>query len=534
MLSVNNLSKSFLGKPVLNNVTYNFPSKGILALVGTNGAGKTTFLNILCGLEAQDSGSINKAKDYSISYLPQEPSEKPESTILQECMSGHKKLYDLQAKFQELSELLGSDYSDELYEKFDFVQRQYCDLDGYSFEHNATKILAGLGFGQEQLTSDPKALSGGWRMRLELAKLLLEDPDFLILDEPTNHLDLPTIIWLEEYLKRFAGTVLFVSHDEELLNTMPTTILHLKNGNLNQYIGNYDNFLEQYEMRETSKIANIKNITGKIESAARFVERFGAKASKATQAASRVKMIERLQGQADSIEVDKTDAKINIKIPLKSKSGKDVVLLENCSIGYAKPLVKKINLCINRGQKIAIVGANGLGKSTLIKTLIGQIPHLDGSVSLGHNVKLAYYAQNQAEYLNLGLSVIDNLKNVDPNNISEPAARNMLGSFLFKGNDIYKATGILSGGEKSRLSLACLLMQDANFLLLDEPTNHLDILSTEVLSYALSEYEGTVIFVSHNRSFINSFATHILAFSSKGQAYLSSGNLHELDPKWIA
>ncbi len=534
MLSINNLSKSFLGKHVLDNVTYNFPSRGILALVGTNGAGKTTMLNILCGLEESDSGSINKAKDQTLGYLPQEPRHNPKTTILEECMSGNDKLYAIQDEFKQLSELLGTHYSDEIYEKFEHTENDYRNLDGYSFEHNATKILLGLGFGEEKLPQDPKSLSGGWRMRLELAKLLIKEPDFLILDEPTNHLDLPTIMWLETYLKKFKGTTLFVSHDEALLNSMPEIILHLKNGSLNEYVGNYDNFLEQYELREAGKISNIKNITTKIESATKFVDRFGAKASKASQARSRVKMIERLQQQVDGISVDKDDAKINVRIPLKQPSGKDVIHLENCSIGYSKPLVKKINLFIRRGQKIAIVGANGLGKSTLIKTIIGQIPILEGQINTGHNVRYAYYAQNQAEYLDLNLSVLDNLKNVNPDNIPEGAARSVLGSFLFKGNDIYKNTGILSGGEKSRLSLACLLMQDANFLLLDEPTNHLDILSTQVLSCALDEYEGTVMFVSHNRSFINAMATHILAFSSKGQAHLSKGNLDELDPMLIS
>lgn len=534
MLSINNLSKSFLGKSILNNITYNFPIKGIIALVGTNGAGKTTLLNILCGLEDVDSGSINKTKDYVISYLPQEPCSNPKDTILQECMSGESQLYLAQTEFQYYNNLLANNYTDKVYEQFEVAEFKYRNLGGYQFEHNTTKILLGLGFQDQDLLKNPKTLSGGWRMRLELAKLLLKNPDFLILDEPTNHLDLPTIIWLEEYLRKFKGVVLFVSHDEELLNSMPKVILHLKNGNLNQYIGNYDYFLEQYEHNQANKIANIKNITGKIESVSRFVERFGAKASKASQAASRIKMIERLQNQADNIEVDRPDAKINIKIPLRTKSGKDVILLENCSIGYIKPLVKNINLCIQRGQKIAIVGANGLGKSTLIKTIISQIPLLSGKIIPGHNMKFAYYAQNQAEYLNLNLSALDNLKNVDSDNISQVDARNMLGSFLFKGNDIYKIAGILSGGEKSRLSLACLLMQDANFILLDEPTNHLDLLSTNVLSCALAEYEGTVMFVSHNRKFINSFATHILAFSSKGQAYLSKGNLDELDPALIS
>jgi ATP-binding cassette subfamily F protein 3 len=534
MLTINNLSKSFAGREVLKSITYNFPLKGIIALVGSNGAGKTTFLNILCSLEEQDSGQISKAKDYSIGYLPQEPCDDPKESILQECMSGHTALYALTAKFNALSFELGQNYSDELFEEFEATELNYRNSGGYSFEHEASKILLDLGFKQEVLEEDPKNLSGGWRMRLELAKLLLRDPDFLILDEPTNHLDLPTIMWLEAYLKKFKGAVLFVSHDEWLLNSMPDVILHLKNGNLNQYMGNYNSFLEQYQMRQAAKVASVKNLSGKIESAARFVERFGAKASKATQAASRVKMIARMQEEVDDIEIDKEDSQISFQLPLKTKSGKDVAIFKDCALGYNKPLLKKLEINITRGQRIAVVGANGLGKSTLLKTIVAQIPLLSGEISLGHNVKIGYYAQNQAEYLNLDLCVLDNLKNVDPYNIGDGSARSVLGSFLFKGNDVYKVTKILSGGEKSRLSLACLLMQDANFLLLDEPTNHLDMLSTQMLSYVLAQYEGTVLFVSHNRSFINSIATHILAFSSKGHAYLSKGNLDELDPKHIA
>jgi ATP-binding cassette subfamily F protein 3 len=421
---------------------------------------------------------------------------------------------------------MAEDFTNEKYEKFEHLENLFRNKDGYSFEYNASKILLGLGFKEEQLAENPKALSGGWKMRLELAKILLENPSFLVLDEPTNHLDLPAIMWLETYLRKFKGTVLFVSHDEALLNSLPNVILHLKDGSLTEYQGNYDDFLVQYELREAGKMAAIKNIEGKIETASRFVERFGAKATKAAQARSKMKMIARLERDASSISVDKADAEINIKIPLSQKSGKDVVIFENCSIGYTKPLVRKISFTGSRGQKIAIIGANGLGKSTLIKSVIDQIPFLGGEMKIGHNVKTAYYAQDQAEYLDMNKTALENLKEANPN-LPEGNARGLLASFLFRGDDVYKRTGVLSGGEKSRLSLACLLVQDANFLLLDEPTNHLDILSTEILAEALSNYEGTAMFVSHNRSFIDNVATHILTFSSKGEAYCSKRNPEE-------
>ncbi len=532
MLSINGLSKSFGGRCVLQNINYNFPQTGIIALVGVNGAGKSTLLNILCGLEEAEDGAIVKSKDFIIGYLPQEPNPTPEETILEECMAGDDILYKIKADFKEISKELEAGYTDEIYEKFELLEEGFRNRDGYAFEHNAEKILLGLGFTEEILCDDPKSLSGGWRMRLELARLIMKKPDFLILDEPTNHLDLPTIIWLETYLKKFKSTILFVSHDESLLNRLPNMVLHLKNGKLNEYYGNYDDFLDQYEVREAGKAAERKSIETKIKDAKEFVDRFGAKASKASQARSRMKMIAKLQDEAASIEVDRADMEINIRIPLTEKSGKDVLELIDCSIGYDKPLVKNVSMHISSQQKIAIVGANGLGKSTLMKTIAGAIPLINGEMKTGHNVKIAYYAQDQSEHLDLTKTALENLK-IASERLDELSARKLLGSFLFKGNDVYKPVRVLSGGEKSRLSLACLMVQDANFLLLDEPTNHLDILSTEILSEALKNYEGTVLFISHNRSFINSTATHILAISSQRKLYLAKGNLDDVKPHWL-
>jgi ATP-binding cassette subfamily F protein 3 len=532
MLTINRLTKAFGARKVLNDINYNFPQGGIIALVGVNGAGKSTFLNILCGLEEYDSGMITKGKSSTIGYLPQDPNPEPQDSILLECMSGDEILFETKDKLDLVSKELEKEYSQEVYERFERLEEIFRDRDGYSFEYNASKILTGLGFPDEILKDNPKTLSGGWRMRLELAKLLMKKPDFLILDEPTNHLDLPTIIWLEGYLKKFRGVVLFVSHDESLLNRLPNIVLHLKNGKLTEYHGNYDQFLAQYEMREVGKIAERKNLESKIKDAQQFIDRFGAKATKATQARSRMKMIARMQGEFNEIEVDKDDMEIRIKIPLTEKSGKDVLEMKDCTIGYDKPLLRNLSLYIQSKQKVAIVGANGLGKSTLIKTIAGNVPQIDGSIKLGHNVKIAYYAQEQVEYLSLDKTVLENLRLIN-DKLEEFNARKILGSFLFKGDDIYKPVRVLSGGEKSRLGLACLMVQNANFLLLDEPTNHLDILSTEILSEALKNYEGTVIFISHNRSFINSTASHILAISSSKKIYLSKGNLDDLKPGWL-
>lgn len=527
MLHVNNLSKNFLGRPILKNITYNFPSTGLIGLVGVNGAGKTTFLNILCGLDEPDSGTIGQTKSKTLGYLPQEVNINPKSTIIEECMSGNTELYQLKLQLEEINLILSDCYTDEYYNKFETFENKYRNAGGYAFEANASKVLTGLGFNQEQLNDHPKSLSGGWRMRLELAKVLIKNPDFLILDEPTNHLDLPSIIWLEAYLKKIKGTVLFVSHDESILNRLPDRILHLKDGNLTEYYGNYDNFLEQYELRQLGKIAEIKHLDNKIKAATCFVERFKAKATKARQAQSRLKMIARMQSEKSDITVDEADFEISIKIPLTQKSGKDVLCLEHCAIGYNKPLVRKISLFVRRGQKIAIVGANGLGKSTLLKSIIGQIPFVSGSMTVGHNVNMSYYAQDQFEYLDLNKTVLENVMDININ-VTINAARKVLGSFLFRSDDVHKHVKVLSGGEKSRLSLACLLLKDANFLLLDEPTNHLDILSSEVLQSALSSYEGAVMFVSHNRNFINHVATHVLVLTNKGKAQLYEGNLDSI------
>lgn len=517
MLHINNLSKAFNGRFVLKDITYNFPERGILALVGANGAGKTTLLNILCDLDEADSGSISKPKSVTAGYLPQDPSPNPLSTVLSECMSGKGELYKAQVEMQEVADEMTTDYTPEKYERFEYLENIYRDKGGYSFENDTANLLMGLGFTKEQLSQDPRTLSGGWRMRLELAKLLNGNPDFIILDEPTNHLDLPTITWLEAHLQKVKGTILFVSHDESLLNRLPDRILHLKNGSLTEYYGNYDDFLTQYELRETGKMAELKAMESKIQTMQSFVDRFKAKATKAAQARSRVKMIARLQNEMSGVTVASADAGMNIRIPLTQKSGKDVLHLDNCSVGYTKPLISKLSMFITRGQKVAIIGANGLGKSTLIKSVLNDIPVLGGKATLGHNVKLSYYAQDQLEHLDTKASVLENLKSANPL-MSEGAARSLLGSFLFKGDDVYKKVGVLSGGEKSRLSLACLLVHDANFLLLDEPTNHLDMLSIEILSEALKVYEGTVMFVSHNRTFINCVATHILEVLGDGSA----------------
>ncbi|MFI4983819.1 MAG: ABC-F family ATP-binding cassette domain-containing protein [Rickettsiales bacterium] len=529
MLQIKNLSKSYRGKVILDEISYKFPSNKIIGLIGVNGAGKTTLLNIICGIDEADNGEVVKSKTSLLSYLKQTPNFEPAHTIIEECISGAKDLFKLKVELDEIAKKMEEVFDEQIYERFEKVETEYRLKGGYALEGDAEKILKGLGFKQSQMNDDPKSLSGGWRMRLELAKILLEDPDFLILDEPTNHLDLPSIMWLEDYLQKFKGTLIFISHDEDLLNRLPEVIVYLKNGQLSEYYGNYDDFLEQYQQEQEGKIAQVENTEKKIKQLSRFVDRFKASASKATQARSKMKVIAKLQTSASGINVDKASLEMNVKIPLTHKSGHDVLHLTDSAIGYNdKPLLKNIELFVERGQKVAIVGANGLGKSTFMKSIFGLLPFVAGNMKLGHNVKMAYYAQEQLEFLNAEKTVLENLMDASTT-ITEGKARSLLGNFLLRGDDVYKQVKVLSGGEKSRLSLACMLVQDVNFLLLDEPTNHLDMMSTEVLASALSNYEGTVMFISHNRKFINSVATDMFIISQSAKTYKSAGNLDEVD-----
>jgi len=517
MLVIQSLSKSFGNRKIIRDFSYVFPENAIVALTGVNGAGKTTLLKILTGQEGYDNGKIIASKDKTLGYLPQEPNPNPESTILKECCAGNDWIFGLQKKVADLEEKLGLDYSQEILDEFEEAERTYRDLGGYSFESNCAKVLLGLGFKEEQLQEHPETLSGGWRMRLEIARLLMKNPDLLILDEPTNHLDLPSIEWLEEYLQKFRGTVLFVSHDEALLNRLPNRILHLEGGFIKEYCGNYEDFLEQKLQFEENRDKSVKTLEKKIKQLNKFVDRFKAKATLAKQAQNKMKMVEKLHQQIEDLGPNIILPEMNIKIPLQTVSVKNVLFFSG-KIGYKgcenkadKILLQKLDLSILRGQKVGIIGANGLGKSTLIKTIVGEIEALNGSMDLGGNVKVGYYAQDQTQELDHEKSVIENMRLANPG-MAENKILKILGSFLFKSDDIHKPVRILSGGEKSRLSLASLLIRDLNFLILDEPTNHLDIMSIQILGNALSNFEGTVAFVSHSRSFIETVATHLLVF----------------------
>jgi len=530
MLVLENITKSFGSRKIIRDFSYIFPDNAIIGLIGPNGAGKTTFLKMLCGQEVIDGGRIVAKKDKALGYLPQEPNPMPEETILKECCAGNHEIFNLQKRLCELEEKLGLDYSEQTLEEFEEAERAYRDKGGYSFENDVEKVLLGLGFSKQQMSEHPTTLSGGQRMRLEIGRLLVRNVDLLILDEPTNHLDLPSIEWLEEYLEKFRGTVLFVSHDEAILNRLPDKILALEGGFLKEYTGNYEDYVEQKTELEENRDKNKKNLEKKIKQLSKFVDRFKAKASLAKQAQSKMKVIEKLNQQIENLGPNIIQPELNIKIPLTEPSGKNVLNFDG-AIGYksddassvSKVLLPKLSLTINRGQKIGIIGANGLGKSTLIKTIVGELEPISGKLEFGQNVKIGYYAQDQTKNLDGEKSVLENMKAANPS-VAENKLLRILGSFLFKNDDIHKPVRILSGGEKSRLSLAAMLIRDLNFLILDEPTNHLDIMSSQILASALEGFEGTVVFVSHNRTFIEATATHLLIFEN-GDTRIETCNL---------
>jgi ATP-binding cassette subfamily F protein 3 len=417
-------------------------------------------------------------------------------------------------------------YSEANHRAWELLDDEYKREQGYSLDSDARAILAGLGFSSQMMQQSPLTLSGGWRMRLELAKIFLNRPNFLILDEPTNHLDLPSLVWVEKWLENFRGTLLFVSHDRSLLKRLPTITLHLHNGRLTAYTGNFDAFLEERELRQGLEAAQAETLRKRREHLEKFVTRFGAKATKAAQAQSKMKMIARIRDLESDVDSDDQVDTMHVDIPLGIASGREVLRIKNGTIGYSRPLSENINLLIERGQKVAVIGANGIGKSTLLKTVVGELPAIHGTFETGHNVRFAWFAQDQLSTLDPSKSILDNVLDASANT-TQGVARNVLGSLLFKGDDVQKSVGVLSGGEKARVGLARLLLQEANFLVMDEPTNHLDISSCEVLSQAVLDYEGTVFFVSHDREFIDSVCTHIYAMLPDGRGQIFEGKLND-------
>ncbi|MBS1489201.1 MAG: ABC-F family ATP-binding cassette domain-containing protein [Bacteroidetes bacterium] len=506
MISVSNISYFIGGRALYENASAFIRPNDKIGLIGLNGRGKSTLLKILSGELSINEGSISKAKDCTIGFLNQDLlSYQTDDAILTVAMEAFKEAVETQRQIEKILHKLETDYSDDLVDKLTHLQEKFEQLDGYTMQSKAEEILEGIGFSTQDLHRPLKEFSGGWRMRVMLAKLLLEKPSCLMLDEPTNHLDLPSIEWVENYLRNYAGAVIIVSHDRTFLDNVINKTIEVTNSQLITYEGNYSFYLEEKELREEIQQGAYENQQAKIRQTERFIERFRSKATKARQVQSRVKALDRM----DKIEEVVSDvAEVNFKFTFKQPSGRHVITLKDVSKAYgALDILKNTNATIERGDKIALIGANGKGKSTLLRILANTEP-VTGERTIGYNVIYGFYAQHQLESLHVENEILDELKQAGSGK-TEQELRNVLGCFLFQDEDVFKKIKVLSGGEKSRVALAKTLIDEANFLLLDEPTNHLDFISENILIQALQQYQGTFITVSHNRHFVSGVANKI-------------------------
>ena len=515
ILQANKIERSFAGEVLFDNITLQVDERDRIALVGKNGAGKSTLLKILVGEEEPTSGEINKKKDISLSYLAQDSRFESDNTIYYEMLHVFDDLRRTEKQLRqmelEMGEKSGEDLN-KLMSDYDRLSENFRQAGGFTYEADIRAILNGFKFDESMWQMKIAELSGGQNTRLALAKMLLEKPNLLVLDEPTNHLDIETIAWLENYLVNYSGALIIVSHDRYFLDKVATITLDLTKHSLDRYVGNYSRFVELKEQKLATEAKNYEKQQKEIAALEDFVNRNLVRASTTKRAQSRRKQLEKME-RLDKPEAGKKSA--NMTFQSEKTSGNVVLTVENAAIGYdGEVLSQPINLDLRKMNAVAIVGPNGIGKSTFIKSIVDQIPFIKGEKRFGANVEVGYYDQTQSK-LTPSNTVLDELWN-DFKLTPEVEIRNRLGAFLFSGDDVKKSVGMLSGGEKARLLLAKLSMENNNFLILDEPTNHLDIDSKEVLENALIDFDGTLLFVSHDRYFINRVATHVLELSENG------------------
>lgn len=512
MISITNISYFIGGRALYQNASMFVKPKDKIGLIGLNGRGKSTLLKIIDGELKVSEGTISMSNDCSVGFLNQDLlSYQTEDSILTVAMEAFKEAVDTQRQLENVIKKLEAEYSDELVEKMSRLQEKFEHLDGYSMQSKAEEILEGIGFQTKDLHRPLKEFSGGWRMRVMLAKLLLEKPSLLMLDEPTNHLDLPSIEWVENYLRNYEGAVIIVSHDRRFLDNVITKTVEVTNGQLVTYEGNYSFYIQEKEERQEIQQNAFDNQQQKIKQTERFIERFRAKATKSKQVQSRVKALERM----DMIEevVDDT-ASVNFRFNFNQQPGRYIVTLNNISKAYGDlEILRDTSVSIERGDKIALIGANGKGKSTLLRIIDGD-EKIEGERIHGYNVIKAFYAQHQLDDLHLEDEILEELKQAGSGK-TEQELRNVLGCFLFSDEDVFKKIKVLSGGEKSRVALAKTLISEANFLLLDEPTNHLDFISENILIQALQQYKGSFVVISHNRHFVSQVANKIWYIEDK-------------------
>lgn len=513
MISINNLTFEIGSRALYEDANWHIKPGDKVGLIGANGTGKSTLLRLIVGQYTPTSGTISMAKDLKIGYLNQDLlSYHSDKSILHVAMEAFERQNQLHTEIENLLKKLESDYSDEILNKLSDKQMEFEALDGYNIEFRAHEILAGLGFSEEEQKRPLATFSGGWRMRVMLARILLQTPDILLLDEPTNHMDLPSIKWLENYLQAFEGAIVIVSHDRYFLDRIIKKTVESRKGKLTLYAGNYSFYLEEKALRNEIQAGQFKNQQAKIKQEEKLIERFRAKASKAKMAQSRIKALERMERVDD---VDDDNPEVNFSFKFSKPSGRHVVTLENISKSYPNlEILRNTNGLIEKGDKIALIGANGKGKSTLLRIVAEDDQNFEGKAIKGHNVSQTFFAQHQLEALHLENSILQELQAFAPKH-TETELRSILGCFLFTGDDVFKKIKVLSGGEKSRVALAKALTADANFLVLDEPTNHLDMASVNILIQALQQYEGTFIVVSHDRYFLDNIANKIWFIENK-------------------
>ncbi|WP_295671037.1 ABC-F family ATP-binding cassette domain-containing protein [uncultured Mucilaginibacter sp.] len=530
MIAINNLTFEIGARALYDEANWHIKPGEKIGLIGANGTGKTTLLKIIVGDYSPTSGTISMAKDIAIGYLNQDLlSYSSDKNILHVAMEAFERQNQLHDEIENLLQKLETDYTEDLLHKLSDKQHEFELLDGYNIEYKAHEILAGLGFTEADTHRKLSEFSGGWRMRVMLAKILLQAPDILLLDEPTNHLDLPSIQWLEDYLKAFDGAVVIVSHDRWFLDKVINRTVESRKGKLTVYAGNYSFYLEEKAQREEIQKGEFKNQQSKIKQEERLIERFRAKASKAKMAQSRIKALDKMERVDD---VDDDNPSVNFSFRFSKQSGRHVVTLENITKKYpAIDILDHTEAIIEKGDKIALIGANGKGKSTLLRIIAGADTDYTGKSETGHNVTQTFFAQHQLEALHLEHTALQELQSFAPKH-TETELRTILGSFLFTGDDVFKKIKVLSGGEKSRVALAKALTADANFLVLDEPTNHLDIQSVNILVQALQQFEGTLIVVSHDRYFLDNVANKIW-FIENQKIKQYPGTYREFD-EWYA
>ena len=518
MISVDGLTVEFGGTTLFKDISFQINEKDRIALMGKNGAGKSTLLKILAGVRNATRGTVSVPKDCVVAYLPQHLMTEDGRTVREEASQAFAHLMEAEAEIEKLNNELATrtdyesdDYMD-LIEKVSELSEKFYAIDMTHFDEDVEKTLMGLGFEREQLDRPTSEFSGGWRMRIELAKLLLKNPDVLLLDEPTNHLDIESILWLEEFIKTSAKAVVVISHDRRFVDAITTRTIEVTMGRIYDYKASYSHYLELRKERREQQMKQYEEQQKMIQETKDFIERFKGTYSKTLQVQSRVKMLEKLE----LIEVDEEDTSaLRLKFPPSPRSGSYPVQVDNVGKSFGDHVVfKNASFMIERGEKVAFVGRNGEGKSTMVKCIMGELEH-EGTLTLGHNVQTAYFAQNQASLLDENLTVFQTIDDIAKGDV-RLKIRDMLGAFMFGGpEESTKKVKVLSGGERTRLAILKLLLEPVNLLILDEPTNHLDLKTKDILKQALKDYDGTLILVSHDRDFLDGLATKVYEFGHK-------------------